>query len=98
MVASGDLVVRNALAMVRLLNGEVRDDPGAPARREQQRANGSTVWGLREDLVADDLRDVLPAPASTPELDDYDRPIAMDEADTDEFTEAPARLSILRVG
>ena len=96
--ASGGHVVRSALAMVRLLNREARDDPDAPARRSHQRAEGETVWVLNDDLVADDLRGVLPGPSPAPGLDDYDRPIPMDEPDTEDFAEVPARLSILRVG
>jgi hypothetical protein len=84
--------------MVRLLNREVRDDPEAPARRSHQREHGDTVWGLGEDLVADDLRGVLPRDAPPPELDDYDRPIPMEDADTEELTEVPTRLTVLRVG
>ena len=95
-------MVRNALAMVRLLNREVRDDPSAPARRSAQRAHGDTMWGLGSDLVADDLRGVLPAhpPAHppAPELEDYDTPIPMDEADTEELADVPTRLTVLRVG
>ena len=91
-------VVRNALAMVRLLNREVRDDPAAPARRSAQRAHGDTMWGLGSDLVADDLRGVLPAHPPAPELEDYDIPIPMDEADTEELADVPTRLTVLRVG
>ena len=93
-------MVRNALAMVRLLNREVRNDPGTPERRSEQRAHGDTIWGLNDGLVADDLQSVLPREASDDgaELDDYDRPIPMDEADTDELTDIPTRLTVLRVG
>lgn len=91
-------MVRNALAMVRLLNREVRDDPAAPARRSAQRAHGDTMWGLGSDLVADDLRSVLPAPRSAPELEDYDQPIPMDEADTEDLADVPTQLTVLRVG
>ena len=93
-------MVRNALAMVRLLNREVRDDPAASARRAEQRAHGDTIWSLHDGLIADDLRSVLPPQTETSgaELDDYDRPIPLDEADTEDQTDGPTRLSVLRVG
>ena len=90
-------MVRDALAMVRLLNAETRDDPETPERRQHQRDHGHTVWGLRHDLIADDLRGVL-RPPSTGESDamaDYDTPIPMvgQEGDPDdEDTELTVRL------
>jgi len=98
-------VVRNALAMMRLLNRETRDDPGAPQRRAEQREHGQTVWELRDGFIADDLRGVLPpsgeraAPVPpAPELEGYDIPIPMDEGEEPGGVEVAARLSILRVG
>ena len=93
-------MVRDALAMVRLLNREVRNDPGASGRRSEQRAHGDTTWALSDGLLADDLQDVLPADTDPvdSELDDYDRPIPMEEADTEERTDVPTRLTVLRVG
>lgn len=93
-------MVRNALAVVRLLNREVREEPGAAVRRAEQRAHGDTIWGLRDGLVADDLRDVLPAESRSVEagLEDYDLPIPMMEDETDAPTEVPDQLTVLRVG
>ena len=93
-------MVRNALAMVRLLNREARNDPAAPARRSQQRAHGDTIWGLKDGLIADDLQGVLAQETEEDgtALDDYDRPIPMDEADTEDLTDVPTRLTVLRVG
>lgn len=65
-------MVRNALAMMRLLNRVTRDDPDAPRRRAEQRAHGQTRWELRDGLVSEDLRGVLP-PADAV-LADYNVP------------------------
>ena len=90
-------MVRDALAMVRLLNAETRDDPEAPVRRQHQRDHGDTLWGLRDELIADDLRGVLPptAPPPTDPLSDYDSPIPMvglEEDTEDADTELTVRL------
>ncbi len=93
-------MVRNALAMMRLLNREVRDDPDAPRRRADQRENGDTIWGLRDGLVSENLQGVLDhqaAPAADP-LADYDQPLPMDEGDESGLAEVPTRLTVLRVG
>lgn len=88
---------RDALAMARLLNAETRDDPETPARRQHQRDHGDTIWGIRQNLTADDLRGCLPpadGPAADP-LSDYDSPIPMvgQEGDPeDEDTELTVRL------
>ena len=96
-------MVRDALAMLRLLNAETRDDPQAPVRRQQQRDGGDTIWGIRQDLIADDLRGVLESPGDNSAkplsdddpLSDYDTPIPMvgqEGEPDDEDTELTVRL------
>ena len=90
-------MVRDALAMVRLLNHETRDDPDAPARRQRQRDSGDTLWDIRDGLVSENLRGILPptTSADTDAMSDYDTPIPMvgREGDPDdEDTELSVRL------
>ena len=93
-------MIRNALAVMRLLGRETRDDPDAADRRTEQRAHGQTIWELRDGLIADDLRGVLPQERAepVPELADYDVPIPMEEGEEDGPTEVSTRLVVLRVG
>lgn len=90
-------MVRDALALVRLLNRETRDDPAAGGRRADQRAHGDTIWELRDGLVSEDLREVLPH-ASADGIPGYDAPIPMEGAEDDGGPEVPTRLMVLRVG
>ena len=98
-------MVRSALAMVRLLHSATREDPAAPERRAEQRRSGQTVWGLRDGLISDDLRGVLPpaheapptAPAADP-LADFDRPLPMDPIDETPTDEVVVVRGGLRVG
>ncbi len=88
-------MVRDALAVVRLLNHETRGDPDAPERRQRQRDHGNTMWDLHSDLVSEDLRGVLQPAKPSDALSDYDTPIPMvgrEEDPEDEDTELSVRL------
>jgi len=93
-------MVRDALAMVRLLNRETRDDPDAPKRRQRQREQGDTMWDLHQDLVSEDLRSVLQPTTSTDTdaLGDYDVPIPMVGREEDPEDEDTELLSVRLLG
>ena len=90
-------MVRDTLAMVQLLNRETLHHPDAPARRAAVRDGGHTAWDLREELVAEDLRGVLPEAAAADELPGYDPVLPMEPGAAEH--ELPAtRLTLRRIG